>query len=123
MHGGSRSSSQQLEYMGEGGCLYHVGITIKYESGMDGGSHHKVLPLLSYICLLGSTASQTHNQLEIKTRAYGHQTQTKAGTDERCPESIWDDALLGRTASIDDSGEGKYSGWLRVWTTEALADP
>lgn len=39
----SRSSSQQLEYMGEGGCSYHVGIAIKYESGTDGGSHHKVL--------------------------------------------------------------------------------
>lgn len=103
--------------------MYHVGIAIKYESGMDGGSNHKVLPLLSYIYLLGSTASQTHNQLEIKTRAYGHQTQAMAGTDERCPESVWDDALLGRTASIHDSGEGKHSGWLRVWTTEALADP
>lgn len=93
-----------------GRCSYHVEIAIKYEPGTDSGSKHKVLPLLSYICLLGSTASQTHNQLEIKTRAYGLQTQAMAGTDERCPESVWDDALLGRTASIMTQGTGNIPG-------------
>ena len=93
-----------------GSCSYHVGIAIKYEPGTDSGSNHKVLPLLSYICLLGSTASQTHNRLEIKTWAYGHQTQAVTGTDERCPESVWDDALIGMTASIMTQGKGNIQG-------------